>query len=196
MLPRGVNENCLLFQGSPDLIIKCEERTNEGEHTDEGIISMSSQDEVVQQQVEEEDEASDSQGSDCSVSGRFQMAHQMNCTSYKENSFLTDKMGGLIAALHNVVTCRALRNYASKHYFQSVKAHGLHIHRAVGITHVQLTLSENTLQFNAQHLIDGVVSPGLLCSTIMYFMEKLNKLLEHVQAFEMKSILLELHFCF
>lgn len=171
-LPNGVNENCLLFQG--DLII-CKEHTNEGEHTDEGIFSMNSQDEVVQQQDEEEDEANDSQGSDCSVSGRFQMGHQMSCTPYKQNSFLTEKVGGLIAALHTVVTCRALRNYASKHNCQSVKAHGLYIHRTVGIIHVQLTLSENTLQFNAQHLIDGVVSPALLCSTITYFMEKLNK---------------------
>ena len=164
----GVNDNCVLFQGSPDLIIS-------KEHTDEGIISMNSQDEVVQQQDEEEDEESGSQGSDCSDSGSLQMGHQMSCTSYKQNSFLAEKVGGLIAALHTVVTCRALRNYVSKRNCKSVKAHGLHIRRAVGIIHVQLTLSENTLQFNAQHLIDGVISPALLCGTLTYFMEELNK---------------------
>jgi len=157
----GVNDNCVLFQGSPDLII-CKEQT------DEGIISMNSQDEVMQQQDEEEEGENGSQGS-------LQMGHQMSCTSYKRNSFLAEKVGGLIAALHTVVTCRALRNYVSKRNCKSVKAHGLHIHRTVGIIHVQLTLSENTLQFNAQHLIDGVISPALLCSTLTYFMEELNK---------------------
>lgn len=78
------------------------------------------------------------------------MGHQMNFTSYKDNSFLTNKIGKLIAALHNAVTCRALRNYASKRNFQSIKAHGLYIQRAMCITHVQLTLSENT-QFNSMH---------------------------------------------
>ena len=135
------------------------------------MISMSSQDEVVQQQ----DEENGSQGSDCSDGGSLQMGHQMSCTSNKRNSFLVEKVGGLIAALHTVATCRALRNYVSKRNCKSVKAHGLHIHRTVGVIHVQLTLSENTLQFNAQHLIDGVISPALLCGTLTYFMEELNK---------------------
>ena len=142
-IPDDVEGNCILFQGAPDLIIK-------KEHTNEGVINMDPQEEVVQPEYEPvqlQDVDNEAGSSPCSessdVSGRFQMGHQMTFIPYKRTSYLSEKVGQLIAALHTAVTCRALRKYAMKNKVCSLKAHGLHIHRSLGITHIELTLSEN-----------------------------------------------------
>ena len=170
-IPQDVDGNCLLFHGAQDLIIKVKDHTTEEENKNEGLISIDSQD--------ADDETSGSAGSSprsesSDTSGRFQIAHHMS-VPYKRNSYLTEKVGQLIAALHTAVTSQALRKYAKKVKVCSLKAHGLHIHRAMGIIYVELTLSEKAIQINTQQLIDGVLSPELFCSTMSYFMGKLKK---------------------
>ena len=69
-----------------------------------------------------EDEGSPrSESSDMSnVSGRFQMGHQMTFNLYKNNSYLSEKVEELMAALHNLVVCRALRKYVRKSNISSL----------------------------------------------------------------------------
>ena len=138
-LPASVDKRCLLFQGSPDMIILTEDRM-------EGILNTDS----VEQ---EEDVNEEADTSPCSqVSGRFQIGHQMTKSNpYLPESFLPDKAGELMAALHTSLVCRTLRRYTKKKEVNSLTAHGLHIHRTVGITHVEVTLSKNRIQISTQH---------------------------------------------
>ena len=90
------------------------------------------------------------------------MAHQMNAASYKTGSFLPNKIGELAAALHTCVSCRALRKYIKKVRFDSVTAHGLFIHRAMGTIHMTVTISKTApIEITAKQLVDGMLSPDL-----------------------------------
>ena len=51
---------------------------------------------------------------------------------YYYDSFLQDKVGELVAALHTALSCRALRKYKAEKRFTSLKGHGLFVHRANG----------------------------------------------------------------
>ena len=42
----------------------------------------------------------------------------------------------------------------------SLTAHGLYIHRPVGIMHIEVVLSKHTMVINATHLCDRVSSLG------------------------------------
>ena len=113
-----------------------------------------------------EDEGSPrSESSDTSnTSGRFQMGHQMTFNPYKVDSYLSEKVGELIAALHNLLVCQALRKYVRKSNVDSLEAHGLFIHRSIGITHIELTLSKGPIRIHAIQLFDSVLSPDIFCS--------------------------------
>ena len=158
-LPKEVNDSCLLFQGAPDLIVK----TNESE----GIITTH---EGETDTTDEEDLPS-SQGS-----GRIQIAHQMTgIAPYRPGSFLYDKTGELVAAMHNSLACRAFRKYLKGKTVDSLTGHGLYVHRSVGVFHMKVTLSHEGMKVSAAILIDGVVSPENLCSAIKYFVDLLKK---------------------
>ena len=118
----------------------------------------------------------DSSSSSSQESGRLQMGHQMiNTKPFKSNSFLTEKVGELVAALHTGLACRALRMYVSRRKVSSLTAHGLHIHRTLGVCHLELTLSDtDTMKIQAKKLVDGALSAGLLCPTIKHLMDKLS----------------------
>ena len=106
---------------------------------------------------EDEDSLPSSQGS-----GRFQMGHQMtNSGSYVgSESFIFEKVGELPPALHTSLVCHAMQKYLNGEAPDSLTAHGLHIHRAIGIIHVQLTLSKKEMKIDATHLVNGMVDPG------------------------------------
>ena len=95
-------------------------------------------------------------------SGRFQMGHQMiNSGSYVgSKSFIFEKVGELPTALHTSLVCRAMRKYLNGEAPDSLSAHGLHIYRAIGIIHVQLTLSKKKMEIDASHLVNGMVDPA------------------------------------
>ena len=112
----GVNSKSLLFHGAPDIIIHKKKDTRK-----EGIVVSYNYKEEVN-----EDSSPNSQDS-----GRFQMGHQMNECPYTAGSFLSNKAGELVAALHTMLVCRALQRYSKGKTINSLTAHGLHIHRAV-----------------------------------------------------------------
>ena len=97
-IPPGVSFDCLVFQGAPDLIINVTKS--------EGIVTTGSSDddEKMDQDTEEEEDLPSSQGS-----GRLQ--EMPSCVPYVTGSFLYDKVGELVAALLNSLTCRAFRKY-------------------------------------------------------------------------------------
>ena len=131
-LPEAVPKGCLVFRGSPDMIIKV--------NKDEGIVDMAS-----------DDKANDDSSDECTSSqesGRFQMGHQMT-SGYRPNSFY-DKVGELIAAVHTSLVCRALRKYVKRKKVSAHTSHGLHIHRSFGVICLEVTLSDSPLKIKAR----------------------------------------------
>ena len=160
-IPSEVDEESLLFRGSPDMIITMQKS--------EGVVGMGrdSDNEVSS----DEDDLPSSQ-----ESGRLQMGHQVvNSKPYIVGSLLTEKVGELVAALHNGLACRALRRYVRREKVSSLTAHGLHIHRSLGVYHLEVTLSDtDRLKVKATQLVDGVLSAGLFCPAMKLFLEKLK----------------------
>jgi len=74
-IPEEVDKKCLLFQGSPDIIIKVQ--------NNKGVFNVG----VEQWEGNNGDMSCSSQGS-----GRFQIGHQMKTKPYLPNSFLTSTM--------------------------------------------------------------------------------------------------------
>lgn len=102
--------------------------------------------------------------------------HQMiNLSSYRSESFLFNKVSELVAALHTSLVCQALRRYTIGKKSDSLTAHGLHIHRTIGIIHIQLTLSKNTMEIAATYLVNGIVHPEVFCVVMKYFIDKLKR---------------------
>ena len=126
---------------------------------------------------ENEEEAEDADSSPNSQdSRRMQMGHQVTTlAAYKAGSFLYEKIAELVGALHTLLACQALRKYMKNKRCDSFTAHGLHIHRTVGIIHVEVVLSKGTMMINAMHLFDGVSSPGFFCAIMKYYLDKLKK---------------------
>ena len=58
-------------------------------------------------------------------------------------SVLTNKVGELVAAVHTSIACRALKLYFARKPVTVLKGHGLHIHRALGIYHIVVTVSRD-----------------------------------------------------
>jgi len=52
---------------------------------------------------------------------------------------------------------------------------GLQMHRVNGIVHVAVTQGPEKIKVDANLVVDGTLLPQLLCSTIAYFMNKLQK---------------------
>ena len=70
----------------------------------------------------------------------FKWATRYSTASYITGSFIPDKDGELVAALHASLVCRALRRWKQGKVFYPLTAHGLRIHRTVGIIHIEVTL--------------------------------------------------------
>ena len=111
---------------------------------------------------------------DSHVSGRLQMGHQITPGPYASNSYLPDKLGGLMAALHTSLVCRALRNYSQKKKVNLLKAHGLYVHKSMVIIYLEVTLSKDGTKINARVLFDGISSPSSICAHMKYFFAKLK----------------------
>ena len=157
-IPKGIDNRCLLFQGTPDMIIKCR---------NEGILNLKVKHQEDVEQQEDMHQEGDSSPDSSPASGRFQMGHQMTKSDpYVPNSFLTEKVGELMAALHNSLACRAMRKYTTRRKVHPLTACGLHIHRAVGISYVEVTLSEQPIEIKAIQLVDGVLCPGVFCTVL------------------------------
>lgn len=103
----------------------------------------------------------------------FQMS---NIKPYKGGSFIPDKAEELVGAIHLSLVCWALRKYTEgKIPVYPLVSHGLQIHRGSGVIHITLILGEETLQVRATNIFDGQMSAAYLCSSICYFMNKLEQ---------------------
>lgn len=167
-LPPHIGSKSLLFQGAPDIIINKIKSTRK-----EGMCVVNS---CVEEEQDSSQDSSQDSLQDSQNSGRLQMGHQVfNTASYVAGSFIPDKAGELVAALHASLVCRALRRCKREKVFYPLTAHGLHIHRTVGIIHIEVTLSQETMQVIATELFEGSLSPEYLCPSINYLMDKLKK---------------------
>ena len=98
-----------------------------------------------------------------------------NVASYTGGSFVPDKAGELVAALHNQLVCRTLRRCVMGKVFRPLSAHGLYMHRAIGIIHITVTISEASMGITATNIFEGTLCPGFLCACMLYFTDKLKK---------------------
>lgn len=180
-LPEAVSYKSLLFRGSPDLII-----TTKKERNTEGFVDVTTDNNVggddnvgSDNNMGNNDDVSpdvDSSPTDNQESGTCQMGHQMtNTQPFKTMSFLTEKVGELVTALHTSLACQALRRYVRRKKVSSLTAHGLHIHRTLGVDHLEVTLSDRgPMKVKATHLVDGCLTAGVLCPIMKLFLEKLS----------------------
>ena len=98
-----------------------------------------------------------------------------NTQPFRSLSFLTEKVSELVAALHTSLACRALTRYVRRKKVSSLTAHGLHIHRTLGVDHLEVTLSDRgPMKVKATHLVDGCLTAGVLCPIMKLFLEKLS----------------------
>ena len=75
---------------------------------DEGVVGVGTKDDRDSDNEVSSD--GDNSPSSSQESGKLQMGHQIvNSQPYKVKSLLTEKVGELVAALHNGLACRALR---------------------------------------------------------------------------------------
>jgi len=94
---------------------------------------------------------------------------------YKTDSFIPNKAGELVGAIHLSLVCHALQRVTEgKTLVYPLVGHGLQIHKNSGISHFEVFLSEEKLRVNATNIFDGQVTPPYLCSAINYFMSKLK----------------------
>jgi len=86
-----------------------------------------------------------------------------------------EKVGELVGALHTSLVCRAIRKYISNDHFDSLVAHGLHIHRSHRVYLLKVTLSKNALQIHATVLSYGLLNERILCAVMKYYMDEMRK---------------------
>ena len=158
-LPEKIGKYCFLFRGTPDLIIH-QINTTEGLVVEKGFSKN----------LESDDQDSD-QSSD--HSSRCEAGHK-NEKSYDVNSSIVEKGGELVAAIHLSLVCRALRKFRQGIKVTQVVGHGLLIHRATAVVHMEVRLSQSTLQVEANVLADGHLNAELLCKSFKYLLEKVK----------------------
>ena len=175
-LPRKEASKYLLFRGSPDMIIK--KKNIDGilgtDSKSDGNDVNQSNDADQRDNGDQNDDGDDLPSSQ--ESGKLQMGHQMTCSSsYYPNSILTNKVGELVVAVHTSIACQAPKLYLARKPVTVLKGHGLHIHRALGIYHIVVTVSDkDKMNMQATQLVDGFSTPGILCSAITYFIGQLD----------------------
>ena len=169
-IPKTVGRAALLFHGAPDIIIT---------HRNEGIMSVLRDNCVTKDDDDDDDSENDDGNSSQSSEGKsssIQMGFQMPVMkSYKEQSFIPNKAGELVGAMHLTLVCRALRRHISGREVQyPLIGHGLLIHKVTGVVHLEVELGKAGLKVFANRLVNGQLTPDLLCSTISYLLAKLK----------------------
>ena len=128
--PSEISTKCLLFQGAPDIVVqKIKKGKTDGIILCKGGLNADSSD---------EDERSDSPNSkDSNHSARIQMGLQScQVKPYVQGSFIPEKAGELVGAIHLSLVSRALRHYKKgKNVTYPLVGHGLQLHKLTGIIH-------------------------------------------------------------
>lgn len=166
LLPEFRTAKVLLFRGAPDIILSVEKQPGES-----GLVTCTGgiQDHDDSDSCSSEDDSPDELA-------RMQMGHQMATKTYVPTSFQPEKVGELVASMHSALCCKALRRYKTKTEFNCLQAHGLFVHRALGLIYVAVTLSKTCrMKIYSELLYSGVVPTTYLCSTIKHFIDILQK---------------------
>jgi len=90
----------------------------------------------VEESDNDDEDPVDDYGSEHSA--KFQMGYQVSSIKpYKGGSFISDKAGELVGAIHLLLVCRVLRSYTKgKTLVFPLVDHGLQIHKVSGIIHI------------------------------------------------------------
>ena len=70
--------------------------------------------------------------------------------------------------------CRALRKLQQGIKVTEVVGHGLLIHRATSVIHMEVRFSQNTLQVQANVLADAQLNAEVLCKSFDYLLDKVK----------------------
>lgn len=95
-------------------------------------------------------------------------------SSYRGGSY-TEKTGEFVAAIHLSIVCHSLKTYMKGKKTFTITGYGLQIHRVHEIVCVVVTLGPDKMKIDTNLVVDGTLSSELLCSAIVYFMNKLQK---------------------
>ena len=73
------------------------------------------------------------------------------------------------------LVAKALRNYKAGVIKDAYIGHGLFIHKATGVIHIKVILSDKPMKVKCFRVVDGNLSADLMCATMKYFMGQLLK---------------------
>jgi len=159
LLPDHVKAGVLVFQGAPDIIINKQDP-----------LCRYKEDQPSEDQPSEPTEDDDNS----QHSGRVQGAHQMTSLAPKGASWLQEKAGELVGALHTSLTCRAIERFSNGESVPTLSAHGLFVHRAHRVYHMCVTLSKSTLKIDSTLLTSGLLNERIICSIMQYYCHHRN----------------------
>ena len=169
-LPKGASIKSCVFRGAPDIII--ENQVPPLSEDTSGIISIAG----AGDHEEEEEVHRDESGSDSDNSGRVQMGFQLpGMKPYQTGSFISNKAGELVGAIHASLVTRALKRCSSGKMIKDMVGHGLFVHKMIGIVHLKVSLSSGKMQVDAYRIAGGNLDANLLCSAVSYFMNELKE---------------------
>jgi len=157
-VPKDISERVFLFRGSPDLIVY-----------NSGIVHSICGDDSVPTEGEElrEDDSQSSQ-----ESGRIELSKKSD-TSYE--TFIIEKGGELVAAIHQGLVCKALRRISKGQSICNLVGNGLLIDRGTVVIHYKVTFGMCKLQVQAHILRDCMLDAEGLCNCFTYFLDVLKK---------------------
>lgn len=158
-----------MFRGAPDIII--ENQVPPLSEDNHGIISLAGAGDHEEEEEEVHRDESDSDNSD-----RVQMGFQLPVMKpYTTESFISNKAGELVGAIHASLVTRALKRFSSGKMIKDMVGHGLFVHKMIGIVHLKVSLSSRKMQVDAYRIAGGTVEADMLCSAVSYFMNKLKE---------------------
>ena len=158
-VPGFATKKMFLFRGTPDLIIsnsgllRCVSPANDI-NTDN-----------VYNAADTDDEASSQD------SGRVELGLR-KCST--EGTFVTEKLGQLVAAVHQGLVCKALRKINRGEELSCLTGNGLLIDRGTSVIHVQIKLTTEKLKVYANLLHEATLDVDSLCNCIHYFLDQLK----------------------
>lgn len=159
-----------MFRGAPDIII--ENQVPPLSEDISGIISIAG----AGDHEEEEEVHREESGSDSDNSGRVQMGFQLpGIKPYQTGSFIFNKAGELVGAIHASLVTRALKRCNSGKMIKDMVGHGLFVHKMIGIVHLKVSLSSGKMQADAYRIAGGNLDANPLCSAVSYFMNELKE---------------------
>ena len=98
----------------------------------------------------------------------------MHSLTLVSGTTMYEKVGELVGALHTSLAFRAIKKYINNIQFDSLVAHGLHIHRAHRVYHLKVTLCKCRLRIHSILLSCDWVNETILCAVMKYFQDEMR----------------------